>query len=267
MRKERRLCSRTGGRTGTGELHLASHRKAASTAGVILNNVSRSFTRLLQAGGLPHWAQTHKRASEMPRPNAPGWLVVLEGIDGAGKSTVLQALAAHAVEAGYAPIMSSEPTRGPWGMQLRRSMIEGRLSLDEELQLFLKDRAQHVEELISPALRAGKLVLLDRYYLSTAAYQGARGGDPAEILAANEEFAPKPDLVLLLDFDPAAGLDRIRSRGDAPNTFEQLDQLRDVRQIFTSIQRDFIQVIDAAQPRDVIAVECCQAMDRVLQST
>src|SRR5437773_1236000 len=149
----------------------------------------------------------------MSRPNAPGWLVVVEGIDGAGKSTVLRRLAEHCAARGLPCVMSGEPTRGPWGMKLRQSMVEGRLSLEDELSLFLKDRAEHVETLIRPALAVGKVVLLDRYYPSTAAYQGARGIEPEKILEENERFAPKPDLVLLLDFDPAGGIGRVRARG------------------------------------------------------
>src|SRR5207302_10040024 len=125
----------------------------------------------------------------MSRPNAPGWLVVVEGIDGAGKSTVVRRLAEHCAARGLACVTSGEPTRGPWGMRLRQSMSEGRLSLEEELELFLKDRAEHVAKVICPSLAAGKVVVLDRYYLSTAAYQGARGADPGKILETNERFA------------------------------------------------------------------------------
>ena len=203
----------------------------------------------------------------MPRPNAPGWLVVLEGIDGAGKSTVLRRLADHCQIQGLTPILSFEPTRGPWGLKLRQSMTEGRLSLTEELDLFLKDRAEHVETVIRPALNAGKVVLLDRYYLSTAAYQGARGADPDTILAENERFAPQPDLVLLLDFDPAAGIERIRARGDAPNTFEQLDQLQEVRRIFLNLDRPFIHRIDAAQSPDLVWQDCLTQFEALLKNT
>ena len=192
----------------------------------------------------------------MPRPNAPGWLVVLEGIDGAGKTTILRRLQDHCTAQGLACVMSGEPTRGPWGMKLRQSMTEGRLTLREELDLFLKDRAEHVATVIRPALTRGDVVLLDRYYLSTAAYQGARGVDPEWILTENERFAPQPDLVLLLDFDPAAGIDRIRARGDSPNTFEQLDQLREVRRIFLKINRPFVHRIDAARPPDTVWQDC-----------
>jgi dTMP kinase len=200
----------------------------------------------------------------MPRPNAPGWLVVLEGIDGSGKSTVLRRLAEYCATRGLDAVVSGEPTRGQWGMKLRQSMTEGRLTLEEELTLFLKDRAEHVETLIRPALEAGKVVLLDRYYLSTAAYQGARGANPAAILAENEKFAPQPDLVILLDFDPAAGLDRIRARGDAPNHFEQLEQLREVRRIFLSLDRPYIQKIDASQMASVVGDQCVALLKRIL---
>ncbi len=134
-------------------------------------------------------------------------------------------------ERGVACVTSREPTNGPAGRALRESATHGRLSLEEELELFCRDRAEHVEQVIRPALAAGKIVLLDRYYLSTAAYQGARGADPAAIIARNEEFAPRPDLVLLLDVDPGSGLGRVRGRGDVPDAFEREDALREVRRI------------------------------------
>ena len=202
----------------------------------------------------------------MIRPNAPGWLIVLEGIDGAGKSTVVRRIVEYCTQRGLESVTSYEPTRGTWGQKLRQSMVEGRLSLEEELGLFLKDRAEHVENLIKPSLAHGKVVILDRYYISTAAYQGARGVYPEWVLTENERFAPKPDLVLLLDFDPAAGLDRIRARGDSPNTFEQLDQLREVRRIFLSLKRPFISLVDASAGPDAVWDSCRQKLDSVLNA-
>jgi dTMP kinase len=150
-------------------------------------------------------------------------------------------------------------------MKLRQSMTEGRLSPGEELDLFLKDRAEHVENLIRPALAEGRVVLLDRYYLSTAAYQGARGADPEMILEANEKFAPQPDLVLLLDFDPAGGLERIRARGDAPNTFEEAGQLRTVRNIFLTLRRPFLRRVDASGAAEQVLAECLAEFDRLVR--
>ncbi|MEA3213841.1 MAG: dTMP kinase [Chthoniobacter sp.] len=192
----------------------------------------------------------------MQRPNHPGFLLVIEGIDGAGKSTLARRLADHARGQGLTCVLSREPTDGPHGTALRQSAKTGRLSLPEELDLFLKDRAEHVTTLIRPALARGEVVILDRYYFSTAAYQGARGADPAEILARNEAFAPIPDLVLLLDLDPLGGTDRILRRGDQPDDFEAAIYLAKVRDIFLSLNRPFIRRIDAARTADEVFGDC-----------
>ena len=88
----------------------------------------------------------------------------------------------------------------------------GSLTPEEELALFLKDRRENVARNIRPALRAGRIVVLDRYYFSTIAYQGAKGLDPERIRRLNERFAPKPDLVFILDLGAGDGLARIAGR-------------------------------------------------------
>ncbi len=194
-----------------------------------------------------------------------GLLVVLEGIDGAGKSTVLERLAAFCHEHQIPHVTSREPTTGPSGMKLRQSAHDGRLSLDEELALFLADRAEHVQTLIDPALADGKVVLIDRYYFSTAAYQGARGADPETILRRNEAFAPEPDLVLLLDLDPDAGRQRIRERGGKPDSFEDAAYLAMVRSIFLSIARPYIRLIDATRPAEDVKQDCLASFTALLR--
>jgi dTMP kinase len=198
----------------------------------------------------------------MNQPTSPGFLLVVEGIDGAGKSTVLQQLIAHCRERGLRFVASKEPTDGKWGRRLRQSGETGRLSLEEEVELFLKDRAEHVVQLIEPALAAGKAVILDRYYLSTAAYQGARGADPEKILADNERFAPAPDLALLLDIAPAAGLSRVRRRGDVPDEFEREGALAEARRIFLSISRPWLVRIDAGCSPAEVTRQCLAEFDR-----
>jgi dTMP kinase len=194
-----------------------------------------------------------------------GLLVVVEGIDGAGKSTAAKHLAAWCRGRGMDVVSSREPTDGTWGRQLRQSAQDGRLSLEQELELFLKDRAEHVEGLVRPALGEGKVVILDRYYFSTAAYQGARGADPAEVIAQNERFAPMPDIVLLLDSDPTRCLGRVRGRGDEPNAFERADALMEVRRIFLSLRRPEIVRIDACQPAATVARYCEAALSAALE--
>jgi dTMP kinase len=193
-----------------------------------------------------------------------GLLVVVEGIDGAGKSSVLRAVRAAAEPLGIEVVSSREPTDGPWGRRLRESAAQGRLSLEEELDLFVRDRRQHVQELLLPVLDRGGLVLLDRYYLSNAAYQGARGADPDAVLALNESFAPVPDLVLLLDCDPLVALERIKRRGGVADEFEKLEALQAVRDIFLGVRRPFIRVVDASRSAEEVGAECAAAVAALL---
>jgi dTMP kinase len=172
--------------------------------------------------------------------------IVLEGIDGTGKSTQSKLLADWFLSQGREVVTSREPTDGPWGTKLRQSAATGRLSPEDELDYFLKDRSQHVEELIKPALAAGKVVILDRYYFSTMAYQGSRGFDPLEIRRKNEAFAPIPDHLFILDIDVDTAHSRIGDRGDTTNEFEQRDALQKCRDIFLSLKDEpFAHVIDS----------------------
>ncbi len=202
----------------------------------------------------------------MTGPNQPGFLLVLEGIDGAGKSTLALRLSNRLRELGVASTISREPTNGPHGRELRRSAKAGRLPLDEELELFVKDRAEHVETVLRQALRTGEVVILDRYYFSTAAYQGARGGDPEAIIARNEEFAPVPDLVFLLDVDPQSGVGRVTTRGDSPDEFEALEYLAKVREIFLALKRPYIHRIDATRPLPEVFTECDELLRPALRA-
>lgn len=168
----------------------------------------------------------------MFRPIPGGLLIAVEGIDGAGKTSVASLLAQWCGERGLGCVISKEPTGLKWGTELRASAKAGRLTLKRELELFALDRQDHVKRSIMPALVEGNIVILDRYYWSTAAYQGARGADADQIITENEIFAPVPDLVLVLDVDVELGLSRIRGRGDSPNLFEAQAALEESRRIF-----------------------------------
>lgn len=176
-----------------------------------------------------------------------GFLIVFEGTDGTGKSTQLQLLYDALQEAGY-PVMSTrEPTDGKYGQEIRQ-LYKNRhkYSNEEELELFLADRKEHVNQILAPALEGGDIILCDRYFLSTAAYQGANGFDPEVILARNS-FAPDPDLALLFQVPIDIGLTRITSgRGETLNDFEQAENLQKVAAIFAAIDRPYIKKIDAA---------------------
>jgi dTMP kinase len=179
-----------------------------------------------------------------------GYLVVVEGIDGTGKTTLARNIYLRLEDKGFTAIFTFEPTDGPWGKKLRRSFSSpGRLTPDEELEFFLKDRKEHVERIIRPCLEHEKIVVCDRYYFSTMAYQGARGLDPEAIRKTNETFAPMPDLVFILELDPETAIKRIReSRGEVPDNFEQLAYLKKVADIFKSLSDPFVARIDATLP-------------------
>ncbi len=178
--------------------------------------------------------------------NTKGLLIVFEGTDGTGKSTQLKLLAQLLEEKGVDVISSFEPTNGAYGKKIR-ALYSNRenTSREDELELFLADRKEHVETLIAPALASGKVVLLDRYYLSTIAYQGAAGLDPALILQKND-FAPVPDLALLFHAPIQTGVTRItENRGDKLNDFEKEEYLRKVKVQFEEMDLPCIKRIDA----------------------
>jgi dTMP kinase len=104
-----------------------------------------------------------------------------------------------------------------------------------------------VENRILPAMKDGKDMVMDRYYYSTIAYQGARGMDIEEIRKMND-FAPVPDIAIILDIDPETAVERINRRGKG-NYFERIDYLRKVRKIFLSME-DYpeVRIIDSSGP-------------------
>ena len=183
-----------------------------------------------------------------------GRLLAFEGLDGCGKSTQVAALSRALREADRDVLTTREPTDGAWGRRIREMARAGvPAAAEEELRWFVEDRRAHVAEALEPALRAGRVVLTDRYFLSTVAYQGARGLDPERILADSEAEFPLPDLVLLLEVEPALGLERVRGRGgELESVFEQPERLARVAEIFRSLDRPYIERIDASGPADAV---------------
>jgi len=187
--------------------------------------------------------------------------IVFEGIDGTGKSTQVRLLGEWFRSRGRDVVLSREPTDGPWGRRLRESAATGRLDPQEELECFLNDRREHVETTIRPALAAGKVVILDRYYFSTMAYQGARGFDPREIRRLNEAFAPVPDHLVILDLDVDAALARVGARGDTANAFEHREALATCRRIFLDLADEpFASLIQSDAPVEEVHARVLDAL-------
>ena len=188
----------------------------------------------------------------MTKHHFTGFLIAIEGIDGAGKTTQAHFVQDRLMERKLCVVRTKEPTTGVWGQQLRDSALTGRLSIEEEVEMFMRDRREHVETLINPALQEGKIVIVDRYYFSTMAYQGARGMDPEDLMRRNEFFAPEPDLLVILDIDPKLGLQRIKTRGDRANHFENNSNLKKAREIFNSIKKPYLQRLDGTQEPETL---------------
>jgi dTMP kinase len=196
-------------------------------------------------------------------------LVALEGIDGAGKSTQGRRLEHIFKDKGYDVVSLHEPSDSPWGRRLRALKRSGHRALSpaQELELFVEDRRYDAATHIQPALAARKLVLMDRYYFSTIAYQGALGIDPDDIRRLNEAFAPVPDLVFILLISPTEGLDRIRrSRGRTDDVFERAEYLEKVDEIFRALRGPHIYPVDADQPIDVVTAVLQQKIQEILNT-
>ena len=164
-----------------------------------------------------------------------GFFIALEGLDGAGKSTQVRLLSEALAELGLEPLALKEPTDGVWGQKIREMARQGRqgLSPEEELELFVRDRAENVAQNIAPALLAGRPVIADRYILSNIAYQSALGLSEGRIQKANAAF-PWPDLTVILNTPVETGLARIASgrEGGPDIAFENRDYLSRVKEVF-----------------------------------
>jgi dTMP kinase len=198
-----------------------------------------------------------------------GILIVIEGIDGAGKTTQASILADKLTEEGYAVTSLKEPTDGKWGQEIRKLATNGRtLPPDKESKLFLEDRREDVEFNIKPALALKRIVVMDRYYYSNIAYQGALGIDPENIRRLNEAFAPVPDVVIVLDVAPSIGQFRlVNGRKDKPNHFEKIDYLEKVRMQFQRMEHlKNVQPVDGSRTIDAVSESVISVVHSILKA-
>ena len=192
-----------------------------------------------------------------------GVLVNLEGIDGCGKSTQSKLLLEKLEGEGEKVIILKEPTKRPHGQKLWDMLHGKRKATNEEiLELFVLDRKQHVEEKIEPALDSGAVVLMDRYYYSSMAYQVAGGIDVEEI-REKHEFAPKPDVVLIFDLPVSVALERVKGHSDA-DEFEKEEHLEKVREAYLNLENDpLVRIVDATGTPEEIFENVWKLMSEV----
>jgi dTMP kinase len=197
--------------------------------------------------------------------SAAGRFISLEGIEGAGKSTLARALEATLVARGLTVRLTREPGGTPLAERLRALLLERgaeRISAEAETLLMFAARAVHLDNLIRPVLASGTWVICDRFSDATRAYQGAGRGVDAELierLANSVHGNLWPQRTLLLDLPVDTGLLRVRKRAGAGDRFEDED-----RRFFERVRARYL-ALAAAEPARVRVVDAAQAPERVAE--
>lgn len=204
-----------------------------------------------------------------------GRMIVCDGGNGAGKSTVLQAIEAHLRAVGRDCVMTREPGGTPIGEKIREILLSAdtpEMCDVTELLLFAAARAQHVRQKILPAIASGQIVVSDRFDSATLSFQHYARGLPLALVHTLNDVAIdgfKPDITIVLDLDPVVGLQRVNARGKGLDRLEQetLEFLNRAREGYLAQARHDparFAVIDAAMPLEEVVSAVLKVVDRVI---
>ena len=177
--------------------------------------------------------------------------IVIEGLDGSGKTTQTHLLA-QKLSKNYPVNITAEPSRGKIGMFIRQCCLyeDKRLSIEAEALLFAADRIEHLQNEIKPALDEGKIVVCDRYTYSSLAYQGSAGLSLDWIKTINDR-ALQPDFAIFIDVPPEKVLERLQRKKSVMETLETQQKVREV--YLKYIEKGELVSIDGNKPKDVVA--------------
>ncbi len=200
--------------------------------------------------------------------------ITIEGVEGAGKTTSIDFIARYLETRGIDVVVTREPGGTRLGEEIRAILLAHRqdgMTADTETLLMFAARAEHLKQVIYPALTAGKWVLSDRFTDASYAYQGGGRGIAAQRIAVLEDWLQgelRPDLTLLLDLPVSLGLQRA-GRRSTPDRFEseQLTFFERVREAYLQQARshaDRYRIIDAAQAQPAVQDRIKQALDEFL---
>ncbi len=200
--------------------------------------------------------------------------IVVDGIDGSGKSEIVKMLHNYLFSKSkkYRILTTREPTNGTYGNRIREMLKNERdplISRNKLAELFVKDRKEHLSKTIEPFLNNSNkndvnIVLCDRYYYSTIAFQSAQGLKIQEMIKKNKPFR-KPDIAFILDVSPAIALERIEYR--KKEKFEQLGFMKKIRKNFLRMPKmlgDNIKIMDSSGTLQKVFVNIKKELDGVL---
>lgn len=204
-----------------------------------------------------------------------GIFIVIDGMDGSGKSEMVKSLQSYIQSKNkkYDILTTREPTDGTYGKEIRKLLAkekEPKFNAKYLLELFIKDRKEHVNEVIIPFLKnksAGKdlnVIICDRYYYSTIAFQETQGLDINILINKNKEF-PKPNIAFIMDINPEIALERIKQR--QKEKFERLDFMKELRGKFLELSKfldDNIKIVDASKEKSEVFEQIRSEADKIL---
>lgn len=211
----------------------------------------------------------------------PGVFITFEGIEGSGKSTQISRLFDHLTAAGVSAVLTREPGGTPIGDQVRRILLDPAnrlLDPTAELLLYAASRAQHLREVILPALAAGRTVLCDRFSDATLAYQGHGRGLPVPTIRELDRIVTRglnPRLTVLLDLPVETGLGRAQGRNQSEGLHAEArfeneniafhNRVRDGYLLLAGEEPARIRIVNAARPPDEVQAEVRKIVDEILR--
>lgn len=200
--------------------------------------------------------------------------IVIDGMDGAGKGEMVERLHNYLFKKSkkYRILTTREPTYGRYGEEIRdllKKEKDPKANAKKYLELFTKDRKEHLEKTIEPFLSQNEgsinIVICDRYYYSTIAFQHTQGLPEKECIEANKDFL-KPDIAFILDLPAEVAIKRISKRGEKEK-FEELEFMRELRKNFLRLKEilgDNIVIIDASKPVETVFESVRSEIDKLL---
>ena len=196
--------------------------------------------------------------------------IVFDGLDGSGKGEMVERLEEHLVDKGIKVLVTKEPTDGRYGKQIRdilRKERDPRAGGELCLKLFVKDRGEHLKKEIEPFLKQDEsVVVCDRYYYSTMAFQRTQGVDMEKLIIENMAFRT-PDIAFILDLPVEIALERVEKRGKNKEKFEQPEFMGELRENFLKLGKeleDNIKIIDASKSKDEVFSQIKEEVDKII---